>query len=121
MRFKINLASLIVGSKFTIFAWFYFVFEGTLQVQAPGGGGGVYLEGRFNGGFFALLVWGVYIWRGLYMEELIFGILRYAFMVGAGGGDKKVECPILPKAQTQKYPYWMEPHFRLLWEVPPWD
>ena len=30
--------------------------------------GGLYLDGRFNGGFFALRVWGVYIWRGLYME-----------------------------------------------------
>ena len=39
--------------------------------------GGSYLEGRFNGGFFALPVWGAYIWRGLYMEGLIFGILRY--------------------------------------------
>ena len=29
--------------------------------------GGLYLEGRFNGGFFALQVWGAYIWRGLYM------------------------------------------------------
>ena len=38
---------------------------------------GLYLEGRFNGGFFTLQVWGAYIWRGLYMEELIFGILRY--------------------------------------------
>ena len=38
------------------------------QVQALGG--------RFNGGFFALPVWGAYIWRGLYMEGLIFGILR---------------------------------------------
>ena len=45
-----------------------------LQVQAPGG---LYLEGRFNGGFFALPDWGTYIWRGLYMEGLIFGILRY--------------------------------------------
>ena len=35
------------------------------------------MEGRFNGGFFALRVWGAYIWRGLYMEGLIFGILRY--------------------------------------------
>ena len=43
------------------------------QVQTPGG---LYLERRFNGGFFALRVWGAYIWRGLYMEELIFGILR---------------------------------------------
>ena len=44
------------------------------QVQAPGG---LYSERRFNGGFFALPVWGAYIWRGLYMEGLIFGILRY--------------------------------------------
>ena len=35
------------------------------------------MEGRFNEGFFALRVWGAYIWRGLYMEGLIFGILRY--------------------------------------------
>ena len=35
------------------------------------------MEGRFNGGFYALPVWGAYIWRGLYMEGLIFGILRY--------------------------------------------
>ena len=35
------------------------------------------MEGRFNGGFLALPVWWAYIWRGLYMEGLIFGILRY--------------------------------------------
>ena len=44
------------------------------QVQAPRG---LYLEGRFKGGFFALPVRGAYIWRGFYMEGLIFGILRY--------------------------------------------
>ena len=43
------------------------------QVQAPGG---LYLEGRFNGGLFALPVSAAYIWRGLYMEGLILGILR---------------------------------------------
>ena len=75
LRLKIDWTSLIVGSKFTIFALFYFVFEGSFQEQAPGG---LYWEGRFNGGFFALRVWGAYIWRGLYMEGLIFGILRYA-------------------------------------------
>ena len=37
LRFKIDRASLIVGSKFTIFAWFYFVFEGNFQEQAAGG------------------------------------------------------------------------------------
>ena len=35
------------------------------------------MEGRFNGGFFAFQVWGAYIWRGLHMEGLIIGILRY--------------------------------------------
>ena len=30
------------------------------------------MEGRFNGGIFALPAWGAYIWRGLYMEGLIF-------------------------------------------------
>ena len=43
------------------------------QEQAPGD---LYLEGRVNGGFFALRVWGAYIWRGLYMKGLILGNLR---------------------------------------------
>ena len=48
------------------FLLFYIVI---FQVQAPGGReGGLYLEGRFNGGFFALPVWGAYIWRGLFSE-----------------------------------------------------
>ena len=66
LRFKIDWASLIVGRKFTIFALFYFVFEGNFQVPAPQGS--LYLEGRFNGGFFAFRVWGAYIWRGLFSE-----------------------------------------------------
>ena len=37
---------------------------------------GAYSEERLNGGFFALRFWGADIWRGLYMEGLIFGILR---------------------------------------------
>ena len=36
LRFKVDWASLIVGSKFTVFALFYFVFE-VFQVQAPSG------------------------------------------------------------------------------------
>ena len=69
--FKINWASLIVGSKFTIFALFYFVFESNFPSTSS---------------------WGAYIWRGdltegfLHyefgrlihgVEGLIFGILRY--------------------------------------------
>ena len=30
--------------------------------------GGLYSEGRFNGGFFALRFWGAFIWRGLFLE-----------------------------------------------------
>ena len=37
LHFKIDWASLIVGRKFTVFALFYFVFEGNFQVQALGG------------------------------------------------------------------------------------
>ena len=51
LRFKIDWASLIVGRKFTVFPLFYFVFEGNFQVQPLGG--------------------------GLYLEGLIFGILRW--------------------------------------------
>ena len=46
----------------TVFALFYFVFEGNFQEQAPGG---LYSEGWFNGGFFAFRVWGAYILEGL--------------------------------------------------------
>ena len=77
LRFKINWASLIVERKFTVFALFYFVFEGNFQVQARWG---LIFGGRFNGWFFALRVGGgggAYIWRGIYMKGLVFGILRY--------------------------------------------
>ena len=70
MRFKIDWAIHIVGTKFTLFALFYFVFEGIFPSTNPRWG--IYLEGRFNGGFFC--VTGLV---GLYLEGLIFGILRY--------------------------------------------
>ena len=65
LRFKIDWANLIVGSKLTVFALFWFLFEGNFQVQAPGG--------LIFGGFFALRIWGlifgaVYTWRGLFSE-----------------------------------------------------
>ena len=37
LRFKIDWASLTVGRKFAVFAFFYFVFEVNFQVQVPGG------------------------------------------------------------------------------------
>ena len=54
MRLKIDWANLMVGRKFTVFALFYFVFEGNFQVQAPRG---------------------AYIWRG----DLTEGVLRHGF------------------------------------------
>ena len=73
LRSKIDWPSRIVGSKFTVFALFYFVFEGNFpSTSPPGGGGGLYLEGWFNEGVFALPDRG-----GLYLEGLNFGILRY--------------------------------------------
>ena len=40
----------MVGTKFTVFAFFYFAFEGNFQVQAPGG----------------LIFGGANTWRGLF-------------------------------------------------------
>ena len=40
LRFKIDWASLIVQKNFTLFALFYFVFEGNFHFNPPGGGGG---------------------------------------------------------------------------------
>ena len=54
MRFKIDWASLIVGSKFSVFALFYFVLEGNFQSTSPQG---------------------AYIWRG----DLTEGSLRNRF------------------------------------------
>ena len=54
LRFKLERASLIVGSEFTVFALFYVVFEGNFSSTSP---------------------WGVYIWRG----DLTEGFLRYRF------------------------------------------
>ena len=54
LRFKIDWASHIVGSKFTVFTLFYFVFEGNFPSISPRGAS---------------------IWRGDFTE----GFLRYRF------------------------------------------
>ena len=61
------------GKEIYHFSFVLLCIRGQIPSTSPPGG--LYLEGRFNGGFFALPVWGAYIWRGLYMEGLIFGIL----------------------------------------------
>ena len=66
LRFKIDCPSLIFGSKFVVFALFYFVFAGNFPSTSPGGLifggaiyrrvfcvtglGGLYLEGFIHGG-----------------------------------------------------------------------
>ena len=90
MRLKIDWASLIVGSKFTVFALFYFVFEGNFPITSPGG---LYLEGRFNGGFFTLPVWGAYIWRGLFSE--LYGIYIGTTNVDHSSLTLKLTCKCL--------------------------
>ena len=72
MRFQIDWAGLIVGSRFTVFALFYFVFEDNVQVQAPG-------ELIFRGAISrSRKVFCVTSLRGLDLEGLIHG--------GRGGG-----------------------------------
>ena len=72
LRFKIDWASLIVGSKYDVFALFYFVFEGNFpSTSPPPPPGGLYLEGRLAEGFLryqfgGLLFGGAYTWRGLF-------------------------------------------------------
>ena len=68
MRFKIDWASLIAGSKFTVFALFYFVFEGNFPGTSPQGGLILILERRFNGGFLCYQFGGL-ILGGAYFQN----------------------------------------------------
>ena len=71
MRFKIDWACLIVGSKVTVLALFYFVFEGNFpSTSAPG----AYIwRGDLTEGFLryrlgGLIFGGAYTLRGLFSE-----------------------------------------------------
>ena len=71
MRLQIDWASLIVRSKFTVFALFYFVFEGNFPSTSPWG---AYIwradltEGFLRHRFGGLIFGGGYTWRGLFSE-----------------------------------------------------
>ena len=66
LRFKIDWASqLSLEGNLPVLLWFTLYLKAIFKYKPPGG---LYLEGRFNGGFFALRVWGAYIWRGLFSE-----------------------------------------------------
>ena len=70
MRFKIDWASLIVGSKFTIFALFYFVIGGNFPSTSPRGAiwRGDLTEVFFRYGFGGVIFGGAYTWRDLFSE-----------------------------------------------------
>ena len=71
MRFKIDWASLIVGSKFTVFALFYFVFEGNFPSTSNRRAyiwRGDLTEGFLRYEFGGLIFGGAYTWRGLFSE-----------------------------------------------------
>ena len=67
LRFKSDWASLTVGSKFTVFALFYFVFEGTFPSTSPRG---AYIwRGDLTGFFFVCSRFGGRIFGGAYFRN----------------------------------------------------
>ena len=90
-RFKIDRATLIVGSKFTVFVLFHFVFEGNFQVQAPGGAyiwRGDLTEDFLRYQFRGLIFGGAYTRRGLFSE--FYSSCTMAVVTGKGWGDYAV-------------------------------
>ena len=93
-----------MARKFTIFALFYFVFEGKFQVQALRGG--LIFGGRFNGGFFALRFWGASIWRGLFSE--FYGIAPFylaclVYITPDNFPADKKDCPCFPQTVVLEF------------------
>ena len=71
MSFKIDCASLIVGSKFTVFALFFFVSEGNCPSTSPWGAyiwWGDLMEGFLRYRFGGFIFGGAYTWRGVFSE-----------------------------------------------------
>ena len=71
LRLKIDWANLIVRSKFTVFALFYFVFERNFPSTSPRGAyvwRGDLTEGFLRHWFGGLIFGGAYTWRGLFSE-----------------------------------------------------
>ena len=71
-----RLGQLVAGRKFTLFALFYFVFEGKFQVQAPRRAyvrRGYLTEGFLRYDYGGFIFGGDYTWRGLFSE--FYGII----------------------------------------------
>ena len=66
MRLKIDWASLIVGRKFTVFALFYFAFEGNFPISSPQE---AYIwRGDLTEGFYVTGLGGLYTVIGLLIQ-----------------------------------------------------
>ena len=70
MRFKIDRANLIVGSKFKVFALFYFVLKGNFPSTSPGAyiWRGDLTEGFLRSRLGGLIFGEAYTCRGLFSE-----------------------------------------------------
>ena len=81
MRFKISWASRTVGSKFTVLALFFFVFEGNFPSTSPRG---AYIwrvdltEGFLRYQIGGVIFGGACTWRGLFSE--FYGISLYSLL-----------------------------------------
>ena len=80
LAFHNRLGQLVKERKLTIFALFFFVFDGKFQVQAPPGDyirRGDLTEGFLRYDFGGLIFGGAYTWRGLLWE--FYGIFMNEF------------------------------------------
>ena len=71
LRFKIDWSSRIVGSKCTVLALFYFVFESNFASTSPRGAyirRGDLTEGFLRYRFGGVIFGGAYTWRSLFSE-----------------------------------------------------
>ena len=111
MRFKIDWAIHIVGSKFTVFALFYFVFQGNFpRTSSPGayiwrddltegfcvtGLGGFYLEGLIH--------------RGAYFRNFTVVITLRAEVRGTQGQMHSKQRYKLISSASQRFPRFSHP------------
>ena len=87
LPFKTDWATLTVEAKFTVFALFYFVFEGNIPSTSPRGAyiwRGDLKEGFLRYQFGGLTFGGAYTWRGLFSE-----------FYGIPGSRKFTQLPLL--------------------------
>ena len=101
MRFKIDWASLILENKLTVFALFYFVFEGNFTSTSPWGAStwsGDLREGFLRYRLGGLIFGGAYTWRGLFSE--FYGSLKLLEVRHFTGFEFKARCVCHQKLAT---------------------